>query len=109
MQPVAEKNQIVIIIDDKKDYLDYVKDVVTLLKNKTEVVLYAEGQFISKAIDVCEVSRSRLTKEYVEANYRAHNISTNQIAGMGIFVSDMKLGKENNKNNIKLVLTQKQN
>ena len=66
----AEDNTIFI---GNKPFMNYVTSVVVQFTNKNspEVMIRARGKFISKAVDVAEVSRKRFLKD--------HNITVKDI------------------------------
>jgi DNA-binding protein len=61
----ADKADINIIFIGEKPFMNYVTGVVTQFKTKLqkEVVIKARGKFISRAVDVAEVSAKKFLKE----------------------------------------------
>ncbi len=61
----AEKPDTNIIFIGEKPFMNYVTGVVTQFKtkNQKEVVIKARGKFISRAVDVAEVSAKKFLKE----------------------------------------------
>jgi DNA-binding protein len=51
-----------------KPFLNYVTAVVTQFttKNAKEVIIKARGKFISRAVDIAEVSRKRFLKDKID-------------------------------------------
>ena len=60
-----EKEDINIIFIGEKPFMNYVTGVVTQFKtkNQPEVIIKARGKFISRAVDVAEVSAKKFLKE----------------------------------------------
>lgn len=89
---MEEKNDNVIFIGSKP-LVNYIRGVMTQFqkKNASEVIIKSRGKFISKAVDVAEVTRRTLTEEGVkitsieiasesfEADGKKTNISTMEI------------------------------
>lgn len=63
-RPNVEKKDNIIFIGEKP-FMNYVTAVVTQFKTKgeKEVLVKARGKFISRAVDVCEVSRKKFLVE----------------------------------------------
>jgi len=74
--PKAEKEDTNIIFIGEKPFMNYVTGVVTQFKtkNQKEVVIKARGKFISRAVDVAEVSAKKFLKE---ENLRVKDIKIN--------------------------------
>ena len=68
-----EKEDTNIIFIGEKPFMNYVTGVVTQFKtkNQKEVVVKARGKFISRAVDVAEVSAKKFLKE---ENIKVKNI-----------------------------------
>jgi len=64
-QPVIEKEDTNVIFIGEKPFMNYVTGVVTQFKtkNQKEVIIKARGKFISRAVDVAEVSAKKFLKE----------------------------------------------
>jgi len=64
-QQVEEKEDTNIIFIGEKPFMNYVTAVVTQFKtkNQKEVIIKARGKFISRAVDVAEVSAKKFLKE----------------------------------------------
>jgi len=60
-----EREDTNIIFIGEKPFMNYVTGVVTQfkLKNQSEVIVKARGKFISRAVDVAEVSAKKFLKE----------------------------------------------
>ena len=71
-----EKEDTNIIFIGEKPFMNYVTGVVTQFKTKLqkEVIVKARGKFISRAVDVAEVSAKKFLKE---ENIKVKNISIN--------------------------------
>jgi DNA-binding protein len=63
--PQIEKEDTNIIFIGEKPFMNYVTGVVTQFKTKLqkEVVIKARGKFISRAVDVAEVSAKKFLRE----------------------------------------------
>jgi len=73
---LQEKPDTNIIFIGEKPFMNYVTGVVTQFKTKqqNEVMIKARGKFISRAVDVAEVSAKKFLKE---ENIIVKNISIN--------------------------------
>ncbi len=73
-EPQREDTNIIFI--GEKPFMNYVTGVVTQFKTKAqkEVVVKARGKFISRAVDVAEVSAKKFLKE---ENIKVKNIQIN--------------------------------
>ena len=62
---IEEREDTNIIFIGEKPFMNYVKGVVTQFKTKMqrEVIVKARGKFISRAVDVAEVSAKKFLKE----------------------------------------------
>jgi DNA-binding protein len=71
-----EREDTNIIFIGEKPFMNYVTGVVTQVKtkNQKEVVIKARGKFISRAVDVAEVSAKKFLKE---ENMRVKDIKIN--------------------------------
>jgi len=71
-----EKEDTNIIFIGEKPFMNYVTGVVTQfqIKKRNEVVIKARGKFISRAVDVAEVSAKKFLKE---ENIKVKNIVIN--------------------------------
>ena len=70
---MAEGKDENVVFIGNKPFMNYVTGVVMQFttKNANEVVVKARGKFISRAVDIAEVSRKKFLKE--------HNIKVNDI------------------------------
>jgi len=47
-----------------KPFMSYISSLVMIAANKKEVVIKARGKFISKAVDVAQMGKTRFLKEF---------------------------------------------
>jgi len=52
-----------VVLVGQKPLMAYVLAIVTQLSNNGEVIVKARGKVISKAVDVCEISRNKFAKD----------------------------------------------
>ena len=91
-----KENSNVIFIGDKP-LVNYIRGVITLFikKDFSEVIIKSRGRFISKAVDVAEVSKRSLADKNIKV--RSINISSESFETEGkrtnISTMDIVLGK----------------
>ena len=98
MAETKEKSNENTVFIGNKPFMNYVTGVVMqfMTKNAPEVVIKARGKFISRAVDVAEVSMRKFLKE--------HNIKVKGIA-IGSEEFDNKEGRKVNVSIIEITLT----
>lgn len=86
-----------VVFIGSKPLVNYIRGVMTQFKNQgaDEVILRSRGKFISKAVDVAEVSKRTLAEQGI--NVKAINIASEsfEVAGkkMNLSTMDIVLGR----------------
>ena len=84
-----------VVFVGNKHLMNYVNSIEMQFKNSPEVVVKARGKFISKAVDIVEIAKRRLSTEKIQIKDIKTNTEEYENEGKKINVStiEITLGK----------------